>query len=449
MVATINTDNQSIIDVLHENYTFAVPGFQYTPLYRNTGKILKKSFISKVGVFPTGLLNEIVSSLKSIGCTPDIEYSTPHTKVMKETLLNVGKLKYYDFQDTIIKQAIYDEKCIIKAPTGSGKTLIMAGIIANIPYKRGVMLFTSKQLLGQTYKFLTDTCKLPNIGMCYSEGTIYGNLILATVQSIHNLPEEHINDSDLVMVDECHEFSGGGVYAKVVEGFHTAIWRLGFTATVPKDNVPKYNLISTFGHIVEVTSASDLVEEGYLTKPIIQIITRENTQKCGDDYIQYLDAYKKYIVNNKERNTLIKTLTEKICKSNSKAKILIIINSLDHGDNLKKLIPGSEFIEGSTDVSDRYATINKFRRGDECKVLIGSKIMQTGISVDEITHFINARGMKSEIATVQALGRSLRKHKSKTIVYVYDFIDPEKYLNKHSKERINSYKREGHEVIMI
>ena len=35
--------------------------------------------------------------------------------------------------------------------------------------------------------------------------------------------------------------------------------------------------------------------------------------------------------------------------------------------------------------------------------------------------------MKSEIATLQALGRALRRHDSKEVVYIYDFMDKEKW----------------------
>ena len=57
--------------------------------------------------------------------------------------------------------------------------------------------------------------------------------------------------------------------------------------------------------------------------------------------------------------------------------------------------------------------------------------------------------MKSEIATLQALGRALRKHDTKEKVYVYDFFDQEKYLLDHSKERKKHYKAEGHEVLLV
>ena len=54
--------------------------------------------------------------------------------------------------------------------------------------------------------------------------------------------------------------------------------------------------------------------------------------------------------------------------------------------------------------------------------------------------------MKSEIATLQALGRALRRHDTKDKVYIYDFLDKEKYLRPHSLARKRHYEREGHTV---
>ena len=57
--------------------------------------------------------------------------------------------------------------------------------------------------------------------------------------------------------------------------------------------------------------------------------------------------------------------------------------------------------------------------------------------------------MKSEIATLQALGRALRKHETKKEVFIYDFLDKEKYLRDHSIARKRHYKREGHTVKIL
>ena len=83
---------------------------------------------------------------------------------------------------------------------------------------------------------------------------------------------------------------------------------------------------------------------------------------------------------------------------------------------------------------------------DEFKVLIGTKILETGVNIPEITHFINARGLYSEIATIQALGRALRLNDFSDKVYVYDFYDEIKYLSNHSRKRKSTYKNQGHIV---
>ena len=93
----------------------------------------------------------------------------------------------------------------------------------------------------------------------------------------------------------------------------------------------------------------------------------------------------------------------------------------------------------------RQKTIDNFKNS-EYSVLIGTTIMQTGIDIPEITHLVNARGLKSEIATLQALGRALRIHKSKKRVFIYDFFDRAPYLEKHAKERIKSYESLGLEI---
>jgi superfamily II DNA or RNA helicase len=164
--------------------------------------------------------------------------------------------------------------------------------------------------------------------------------------------------------------------------------------------------------------------------------------------MSYLDVYEEYIVRNESRNKTIKEIVDDIKKRNEKARILILTKSLDHGRTLEKLC-GGVFLEGANSLESRYNTISRFRGSDATSVLIGTKILQTGINIEEITHFINARGMKSEIATIQALGRAIRKHKTSPEVYVYDFLDQEKYLAGHSRARRRHYKREGHKVTTL
>ena len=103
------------------------------------------------------------------------------------------------------------------------------------------------------------------------------------------------------------------------------------------------------------------------------------------------------------------------------------------------MIPDSLKLEGKDSLAERDKELKKFT-SEGNQVIIGTNIFQTGIDIPEITHLINARGLKSEIATLQALGRALRIHESKNQVYIYDFYDKVPYLHKHAKLRIRAYK---------
>ena len=215
------------------------------------------------------------------------------------------------------------------------------------------------------------------------------------------------------------------------------------TATVPKDAISRLNLVSCLGKVVEGVDAKGLIEDGFLTEPIIQIIPVKDTGTVEDTELSYREVYEKFVTENELRNDMIVELTKKIQQKSSKT--LIIVKDLKHAEVLHSLIPNSFKLEGKDDLGTRQKTIEAFK-DDKMSVLIGTTIMQTGIDIPEITHLINARGLKSEIATLQALGRALRIHKSKNQVFIYDFFDRAPYLEKHAKERIKSYKSLGLEI---
>jgi len=445
----ITTDNPKLLSSLQRLYTFKVPGATYTAAYRRHSWDGKKRFISENGVFRSGLLIKILKHLKKIDCTPELEFNPPKPKV--PSIAKFSNIKYYDYQKDLISKALLLGRATITAPTGSGKTLIMAGLIKSLKNKKMVILFNTKQLLKQTYDFLKDVCKIDNLGLCFGEGYIYGDIMLCTVQSIEKILDTHLTQAEVLMVDECHEFCSGKRTLAAIESFHLASWRYGFTATVPSEPIKRHALEGALGSVVQSVNTQELVESGKLTKPIINIIKREYEAEGEDEQLSYLDVYDKYIVFNKERNEKIKDLVKEILNGTERARILILTKSLDHGRALDDSFAGlqSEFLEGACSIGERYQSISRFRNHGEGSILIGTRILQTGINIEEITHLINARGMKSEIATIQALGRALRVSDNKDEVYVYDFMDKEKYLSKHSRQRVSHYKKEGHEVIMI
>ena len=446
----ISTDNPKLLKALYNLYSFKVPGSEYSYAYKRKNWDGKQHFISRSGVFRTGLLSRILEDLKKIDCEPEIWGDDSMSEGKLLASYDISGFTYYDYQHELISQSLNKMRGIIKSPTGSGKTLIMAGLIRALEGRKMVILFNAKQLLTQTYDFLTKACGMDNIGICFGEGYIYGDIMLCTVHSIEKILDTHLKETEVLMVDECHEFCNGKTSLEAIRSFPNAIYRIGFTATPPRGDIPLYNLEGSLGPVIQTVGTVDLVREGKLTKPIIQLINRDYTASGADEDLGYLDTYENYIVNNKQRNNTIKEIVDDIRTKNQRARILVLTKSLNHGRALETLLGcNSEFLQGCDSIGERYKAISRFRGSKESSVLIGTKILQTGVNIEEITHFINARGMKSEIATLQALGRALRRHKSKDKVYIYDFLDKEKYLKDHSIARKKYYQSEGHEVRII
>jgi len=86
----------------------------------------------------------------------------------------------------------------------------------------------------------------------------------------------------------------------------------------------------------------------------------------------------------------------------------------------------------------------------EIKTLIASNIFNTGISINNIELFINASAGKSKIQTLQKIGRALRKAEGKKVATIIDFMDyGNKFLERHSNQRINLYKDAGFLDIVV
>jgi superfamily II DNA or RNA helicase len=450
LMSTLETDNPKIISALRDKYAFNVPGHEYSQAYRNRRWDGKKRYFGANGKFRTGLLSRILKDLEEIGAK-DIEWDNKPEEI-EPFIPKVENFEYREYQEKAIYECLKKKRAIIDSPTGSGKTLIMAGCVAALQHGNddlhAIVLFREKGILKQTYEFFKK-CGIKNLGFNSGEGFVEGKIMLSTVQSIEKVVDSHLKTSELLMVDEAHQFCNGETTIAAVESFPNALYRLAFTATPPREVSKTVNarmvLEGAFGSVYTTRTAEELIKDGSLAKPIIQVIDNAPVSSV-DSKLTYLEVYDQYIVNCDTRNDKIKTVVSKVYRSNPNAKILILVKNLKHVENLQSRIKNCYTIEGKDDIGSRYDIIKQFVDDKKPATIVGTNVMQTGISIDEITHMINARGLTGEVPTLQGLGRGIRKAEGKDTMYFYDFYDRMPYLEQHSKNRINHYKRLKFEV---
>ena len=418
--------------MLRKKYSAKPAGYRYSKAYKR-GWDGTKHFITSKGFCGTGLVPFIVEDLISAS----ISYETldERNAPLDRVDIEIPTVTYRPYQEKLIRLALERRMAIIESPTGSGKTIILAGILKALSGKRGLIFFTQKSILLQTYNYLKSIGF--DVGIAYGDGLDLKPVTLCTVQSVEKVLDTHLKSADFIVFDEVHEFSKGKLTTSVIKSFPNAMYRFGMSATIPKDRLAKLNIVSYLGGVISDVDVKELVEFGFLTPPVITFLKMPKYTDHSLLNSTYFDIYDSYVINNDHRNKRIQRLCLDILKKDG--RVLVLVKNLKHLETLRDLIPGSITLEGKDHMLLREEAIEKFR-SSKGSVLIGTKIMQTGIDIPEITHLINARGLKSEIATIQALGRALRIHESKKEVQIYDFADEVPYLKEHSSARRRAYK---------
>lgn len=406
-------------------------------------RIVKRCFLQvKEGncILPIGFLNRLLLYLEDNNIDYDFEEMREKDIFNfsnEEIKNNLYYLELYDYQIEAVKTCLCTPNCIIKLPTSAGKTELFLSL-CNLMQKKTLILFSRIDLARQTLK------RAKKAGL--DAGIVQGGdirenhqVVMCTVQSYHKLQDTY----EMVICDECHR-SQAKQYQEVLKDSQF-LYRYGFSATPfigTKKNVVKDMKVERWlGSISYTLGADVLVDAKRIAKPIISII--DIPYPMGIQGISDYREIEKYgIIRNEFRNNKIKNICEEY------KNVLILVKRILHGDILQKLIPNSIFLYGDTEVNDRQEYIERFEAGEDI-VIIASTIFDEGISINNIRNLIIASGGTSPIKAVQRLGRGLRIKDDKKKVNVYDFMDLANFmLERHSKFRIQVYKKEGFKEII-
>ncbi len=342
---------------------------------------------------------------------------------------------YIEHQVNGLKALLKTNKGIIMAPTSSGKSSLMAAWLklTDLP----TLILTDRATLGAQ---LAEDFRSKGIdcGFCSGEGYRKGKCVVSTIQSVKKIGD--LSRFKMVLGDEIHKHS-----AKTFQDFYASFGcplKYGFSASPSNGNLLDFARIrQQFGSIILQIRSEELMENGVMAKAKIKMV-----KTLCNETLDYPSANDIGIVHNQRRNKQIKEIVE---KHREEGYICILIKNIEHGEILEKMIDGAVFLRGDDGLEERMETIKKFNNG-EIPVLIGSSILNEGISISNMKTLIMAGGGKAQTQTVQKIGRVLRITKEKREGIFYDFVDDgNKYLLKHSKQRLAIYKKEGYNDITL
>lgn len=173
-----------------------------------------------------------------------------------------------------------------------------------------------------------------------------------------------------------------------------------------------------------------------MAKPKFEIITYESKMPSFSE--RYKELYEDMIMNNDERNrAIVKKAIELARKGH---RVLIDVRRIEHGKILKEMLEKegikAEFL--SSQSPNRWEILEAFKSG-EIPVLI-STLLKEGVDIPEISAIILAGGGKSDIMTIQTIGRALRPKKGMKALIV-DIEDDDPLLYTHFIERQKALKQ--------
>ncbi len=422
----------------------------------------RKYAITTAGRFDPGLFAEIYKYAKSLRIPFDISVDKEFKQYFKpsyqfeNTHLSALKLDLRDYQAESVQRCLQQGNGILKLATGAGKTLLMGSLVKtihdNTPQHFTVIIVPSTHLVEQTYKDFLDYGISPDLISRYSgkhEIELGKPIVIAGSQLLlvgKNIPDL-LFEADLLIVDEVHGLKKENELNKLIKKFKTP-HKFGLTGTLPDDQLDVWNIIGKMGPIVYEKDSFELRKEGYLA-PVVSFILQlryingpsYSIPSLNDPLVAYNEE-KQFIIQSSFRNKTISSLASKTDNNT-----LIIVDRIEHGENLKKIIESVVdnkqvfFIQGSVEVDDREIIRDLMENHNNIICIAMAKIFSTGINIKNLHFIILAAAGKAKVRLIQSIGRGLRPLDNKKLV-IFDISDQLKYGKEHEQQRLKIYDNE-------
>jgi len=460
--------SEGIAYELREEFTFQVPGYQFTPQYRARlwdGRI--RLFDVRTKQLYRGLVPYIAKFCEERNYEWEYEnesYDEEFSLVEAQAFIKELNPKHAprDYQVDSFVHAIRTRRTLLLSPTASGKSLIiylLSRFLQHRGLKKGLIVVPTVSLVEQLTSDFKDYSETNGWNVSDNIHKIYQGqdkdtnkfLAISTWQSLYKMSKQWFAQFDFVIGDEAHQFKAKSL-TDIMTGLVNAKYRIGTTGTLDGTKTHKLVLEGLFGTVQKVITTKELMDAKHLADFRIKcLLLRHNESICqaakNFTYQQEIE----YLVLNDARNRFISNLAVSL-----EGNTLVLFQYVDkHGRILHKLISDRVgvdrkvfFVSGETDVEIR----EEIRRivEDETNAIIVASFgtFSTGINIRNLHNIIFASPSKSRIRNLQSIGRSLRTSDTKTSATLYDIADDmrykkhENYTLKHFANRIQIYGEE-------
>lgn len=387
---------------------------------------------------------EAVEDRRTRGSGLGSRASSPPWRSIDQWDASAIDLRYY--QEEALAALVRRTQGIVVIACGGGKTRLGVATIAHLNRTTLVIAHTG-DLLDQ---WEAEIAKARGIAPGILDGDrgraeIDREIVVASVFSLAKLLEEDPTWAErfgLVILDEAHH-APAVTFQKVMSRV-PAYYRLFLTATPDREDGLTPIMFWMGGEKIYEKDALELMAEGYLMRPDIEIVESAFTFDYSGPAKKAGHALAKAIEHDEGRNTLIVDIAN--LDAAQAETVLILSNRKAHCRLLGKMLAARgvphRVILGTTKKSTRKASIDELR-GGEVPVVIATSLADEGLDVRRLSRVILAWPERAKSRTQQRVGRLMREWPAKE-PKLYDVVDSGvPTLARRASERAKVYRELG------
>ena len=332
---------------------------------------------------------------------------------------------------------------VIDAVTGSGKSHVIAAVAADIHARTGkriLCLAPSAELVTQNREKFTATGARASIFSASAGGKETRHpVVFGSPLTVRNHIKRFKADYALVIIDECHGITPTvqRIIAEMREG-NPNLRVMGLTAT-------PYRLGSGYIYVEEPdgrrhgedkarnpyfekcvarVEARELIDQGYLTQPVIGAIHAEGYDTAG----LTLNARGQFDAESVDRayhgqgRKTAAIVADVIEQAKGRRGVMFFAATVQHAKEVMASLPPelSALVTGETPQAKRASILAKFK-AQEIKYVVNVSVLTTGFDAPHVDVIAILRKTESVGLLQQIIGRGLRIYPDKADCLILDY----------------------------
>lgn len=403
------------------------------------------------------IAREFVPEFEKLCNERDIEVVWDDRRILHPSNPLPHAIELWDPQVPAVEDLLHDDyghQGVLEAPCGSGKTVMLLYVVAELGQPTLILAHTD-DLLRQWQDYCSRL-------LDYTPGLIQGekyDIKQITLASVMTLARRHLDDEFLsqwgcVILDEAHHCPAQ-CFQEVMTQF-PAYYRFGATATPEREDNLQGLLYAICGPVIAKVERRALKQAGLIVDPLV--VAHETGFTYPYTNMHQWHGMVRALINDRRRNAQI---IENIIQEHDSGRHvqLVLSQQIDHLATLAQLLRNrrpdiaQELLIAGGIKRDRTGRITRAlgrtkaqrteaikaaRKGD-LRVLFGTKLADEGLDIPRLDrlHLVFPSRAKGKIA--QQVGRIQRIHPGKRDVIVHDYVDEARILRSQWYERRKTY----------